>query len=156
MDFIRKLFSEREVKEYNNVENLIFDIYKLERLQNGNKIIDDRGMPWYEEEYHLLNLYHDKNCLLVLKVGLEYLIECVPDLKEEDGIMKLLGSYDDAIVEKIINILNSCIWISTVKQNNVIFGKERNLELYINLFEQLTSNQHEIKEQGKQKLFKLS
>ena len=56
------------------------------------------------------------------------------------------------VIDETISILRSCLFLFDVKGTNVLYGKERDIERYKELFRELTSEKVELQEQAKQKL----
>ena len=152
MDFIRSFLNTKISNDFNVLEEQMIKLYELECNEHKFSIMKDRGKIWYGEEYHLSYRIKDRNNTIIYKIVLEYVLEHYPKVKEMLGsdYDRILKKYDDSILTKTIEILEVCIWIFNAKGNNIIYNKERNVELYKSLLIELSNYRLNEEERNKQ------
>lgn len=131
-------------------------IYELECSERKLSINGSRGKDWwYEEEFQLNYKILSMAQIMVEVVKIQQLPLRNPDGVKQMGedYTKFLSSYETELISRIISVLTTCLWLFEHKGSNIIFGKERDIERYKELYHQLTSEQIELQVQGKQKLF---
>ena len=151
-EFINNLLLLESYSNFNVVMEQLYKIYELDCNERKLAIVPVRGKEWwYEEEYQLNYHIQSRAQTLIETIKMEYILTRHPELVQE--ILSMLESYENEVVNLTIGILKSCLFLFETKGTNVIFGKERDVERYKQLYNELTSSQFELQEQGKQKLF---
>lgn len=127
-------------------------MYELECNERKLALMPARGKEtWYEEEYHLNYQIQSRAHNLIEVVKMKYLIAAKKN--NDSDLLGMVEEYERLIVKQTISILKTCLFLFDVKGTNVIFGKVRNIEYYQQMYQELSSAQPELQEQGKQKLF---
>lgn len=151
-EFISNLLILEPNVGYNVIREQLYRIYELECNERKLAIFPARGKEWwYEEEYQLNYRIQSRAQTLIEAVKIRYISTRRPDLGQE--IISMLESYENEVVNLTTGILKSCLFLFETKGTNVIFGKERDVERYKKLYDELMSSQSELQEQGKRKLF---
>ena len=151
-EFINNLLLLESYSNFNVLREQLYKIYELECNERKLAIVPVRGKEWwYEEEYQLNYRIQSRAQTLIETVKIRHISTRHPDLGQE--IISMLSSYENEVVNLTTGILKSCLFLFETKGTNVIFGKERDVERYKQLYNELTSSQFELQEQGKQKLF---
>ncbi|MBQ3142839.1 MAG: hypothetical protein IJB82_04960 [Bacilli bacterium] len=136
---------------YNVVREQLYRIYELECNERKLALVPAKGKElWYEEEYQLNYRIQSRAQTLIETIKIRYISTKRPELGQE--IISMLESYENEVVNLTIEILKSCLFLFDTKGTNVIFDKERDVERYKQLYDELTSSQLELQQQGKQKL----
>lgn len=155
IEFIRNFLSLEQKDNGNMLHEQIRKIYELECCGRKLSIFGSRGKDWwYEEEfqlnYKILNMAH----LMVECVKIEQLPNRYPNTvkQADEDYIRFLSSYETELINRIISVLTTCLWLFEHKGSNIIFGKPRNIDRYRMLYQELTSEQLELQEQGKQKV----
>lgn len=126
-EFIKNFLS--GIDNYKIAKDQLIKIYELESDNYKNKIEDSNV---FVEECLLLSNLVNRN---------KYLIESVEfERKNKSNVYDgAINSYKENIKELNFNILQYCIIILEKKDNNFIFGKTRDINLYINEKSKLTN-----------------
>ena len=136
---------------YNVVREQLYRIYELECNERKLALVPAKGKElWYEEEYQLNYRIQSRAQTLIETIKIRYISTKRPELGQE--IISMLESYENEVVNLTIEILKSCLFLFDTKGTNVIFDKEWDVERYKQLYDELTSSQLELQQQGKQKL----
>lgn len=147
-----RVSTEDQAREGYSFGEQLYRMYELECNERKLAIFQARGKEWwYEEEYQLNYHIQSRAQTLIEAVKIRYISTRRPDLGQE--IISMLESYENEVVNLTTGILKSCLFLFETKGTNVIFGKERDVERYKKLYDELTSSQSELQEQGKRKLF---
>lgn len=150
-EFISNLLLLESNVGYNVVREQLYRIYELECNERKLAIVPAKGKEWwYEEEYQLNYRIQSRAQILVETIKIRCTSIKHPELRQ--GIISMLESYENEVVNLTIGILKSCLFLFETKGTNIIFGKERDVEGYKQLYDELTSSQLELQQQGKQKL----
>ena len=151
-EFIWNLHLLKPNVDYNVIWNQLCRIYELECNERKLAIIPARGQEWwYEEEYHLNYRIQSRAEKLIEAIKIRYIATTKKLIEAE--IVDMLEEYESLVIDETISVLKTCIFLFETKGTNVIFGKERDVERYKQLYHELTSTQPELQERGKQKLF---
>ena len=151
-EFISNLLLLEPNVGYNVIREQLYRIYELECNERKLAIFPARGKEWwYEEEYQLNYRIQSRAQTLIEAVKIRYISTRRPDLGQE--IISMLESYENEVVNLTTGILKSCLFLFETKGTNVLLGKERDVERYKKLYDELMSSQSELQEQGKRKLF---
>ena len=144
-EFISNLFLLEPNVGSNVVREQLYRIYELECNERKLAIVPARGKEWwYEEEYQLNYRIQSKAQTLIETIKIMYISTKHPELGQE--IISMLESYENEVVNLTIGILKSCLFLFETKGTNVIFGKERDVERYKQLYDELTSSRTELQE----------
>ena len=151
-EFINNLLLLESYSNFNVVSEQLYKIYELECNERKLAIVPVRGKEWwYEEEYQLNYRIQSRAQTLIEIVKIRHISTRRPDLEQK--IISMLESYENEVVNLTTGILKSCLFLFETKGTNVIFGKERAVERYKQLYDELTSFQSELQEQGKRIIF---
>ena len=150
-EFISNLFLLESNVDYNVISEQLYRIYELECNERKLAIIPFKGKKWwYEVEYQLNYFIQSRAQILVETIAIRYISIKHPELGQD--IIRKLERNENKVVNLTIEILKTCLFLFETKGTNIIFGKERDVESYKQLYDELTSSQLELQQQGKQKL----
>ena len=151
IEFISNLLLLESNVGYNVIMEQLYRIYELECNERKLAIIPFKGKKWwYEVEYQLNYFIQSRAQTLVETIEVRYISIKHPELRQD--IISKLENYENKVVNLTISILKACLFLFETKGTNIIFGKERDIESYKQLYDELTSSQLELQQQGKQKL----
>lgn len=151
-EFIENLHSLESNVNYNVIWEQMRRIYELECNERKLAIMPARGKEWwYEEEYHLNYRIQNRAQNLIEAVKIRYIATKHSVAVSE--ISDILEDYELSIINETISILKTCLFLFENKGTNILFGRERNIDRYRELYQELTSGQSELQEQGRQKIF---
>lgn len=137
---------------YNVIWEQMRRLYELECNERKLELMPAKGKEfWYEEEYHLNYRIQSRAEKLIEAIKIRY-IATTRGLNDPD-IADMLEEYERLVIDETMSILRTCLFLFDRKGTNVLFGKERDIERYKELYQELTSGQPELQEQGEQKLF---
>ena len=146
--FIKEYFQLNDDTDLAELEKQIYNLYDLELAERKEKISEDIGKPWYGEEFYLNNYIRNRNYRIACKAVLQYYRPMYPEDKN-DEFDKIIRDYDEIIEKGTIDIINSCLLIFKAKGNNILFGKARNIGVYLRMLDKLTSKEIKNKQKNK-------
>lgn len=151
MEFIENFHLLESNVDYNVLWEQMRRLYELECNERKLAIMPARGKEWwYEEEFHLNYRIQNRANKLIEIVKIKYIATKRPD--DMAVLVSMLEEYERSFIDETISVLKSCLFLFKTKGTNILFGKERNVKRYEELYQELTSNQPELQKQGKQKL----
>ena len=150
-EFISNLFLLESNVDYNVISEQLYRIYELECNERKLAIIPFKGKKWwYEVEYQLNYFIQTRAQTLVETMIIRYISIKHPELRQD--IISKLERNENKVVNLTIEILKTCLFLFETKGTNIIFGKERDVESYKQLYDELTSSPIRITTTGQTKV----